>query len=142
MSPDVFATALVAIFCDYSEEIVCRVSDPRTGIAGKQKWFPSIAEIRHECELLAAKQREVAAWNTREKERLKALPPPPVDRTAVMARMRARYPEAFAEVEEKSFASHAERAEALGERYRSEPIVASDLLLRSLSLKRSTEETG
>lgn len=90
--PETFATALVVVFCDYSEAIVKRVSDPRTGLPGKQKWAPSIAEINQECKALDTREREVEAWRARNGER-QALPPPAVDRVSVMERIRRRYPD-------------------------------------------------
>jgi hypothetical protein len=94
-NPDIFASALVALFCDYPESIVRRVSDPRTGIPGKQKFFPSIAEIRHECEAHAKRIADEEAWAAREYDRAHTLAPPEVDRAAVLAKSRAQHPEIY-----------------------------------------------
>lgn len=72
-----------------------KVSDPRSGIPGKQKFFPSIAEVRHECEIEAAKVAQIVAQAARDLDRAIGLPAPEVDRSAVMAKIRARYPEIY-----------------------------------------------
>ncbi|MGA0595630.1 hypothetical protein [Enterovirga sp. CN4-39] len=48
--PRVFATGLSAVLSDYPEEVVRRVVDPRTGLPGRLKWAPRIAEVREACE--------------------------------------------------------------------------------------------
>ena len=109
-NPEIFASALVAIFCGYPESIVRKVSDPRTGIPGKQKWFPSIAEIRHECEVEAQKIKEASDWHARENDRAMGLLPPEIDRVAILAKIRAQYPEVF---DRKRKERESERVEAV-----------------------------
>lgn len=96
---EVFARALIAIFCEFSESVVRFVSDPRTGIPGQSKWFPTIAEVRHECITRQRKLDEAAAWHAREAERAKMLPAPPRDRAAEVARLKAAYPDIWRRIQ-------------------------------------------
>lgn len=50
MDSEVYATALVAVLSAYSEAIVARVTDPRTGLPGRSQWLPTIFEVRQACE--------------------------------------------------------------------------------------------
>lgn len=43
--PDIYAAAVTAILCDYDEETVVYITDPRTGIARKSNFLPTIAEL-------------------------------------------------------------------------------------------------
>lgn len=47
---EVYATALVAMLSNYPEAVVMRVTDPRTGLAGRSQWLPTIFEVRLACE--------------------------------------------------------------------------------------------
>lgn len=38
------------MLADYAREVIDYVTDPRTGIARKSKWMPSVAEIAEACE--------------------------------------------------------------------------------------------
>lgn len=40
---------MTAILAEYSPEVIFHVTDPRTGIARKVKWLPSIPEIDAAC---------------------------------------------------------------------------------------------
>lgn len=54
-NPEVYSAAVSAILSDgYSREVVDYVTDPRTGIPGKQKFLPAVAEVREACEERAA----------------------------------------------------------------------------------------
>jgi len=72
--PEVYAGALVAILTGYPEEIVLTVTDPRTGIAGRSQWLPTIAEVRSACEKEATKRFEIDRRQSRSDDVL-ALPP-------------------------------------------------------------------
>jgi hypothetical protein len=50
--PQVYATACAAVFMHYRAEIGRAVCDPIKGLPAQLKWFPSIAEVRAECERL------------------------------------------------------------------------------------------
>lgn len=52
--PEVFAAAVVRIFCHYSFDVVTQVCDPVFGLATKLKWFPTLAEIKAECTTVSA----------------------------------------------------------------------------------------
>lgn len=98
-NPEVYGTALVAVFCEYTEAIVVTASDPRTGLPGKSKWFPTVAEVKQECDRLAAKAGEVERWHEREEERHRFLPPP--DRSAERERIKAGFAETRAEMDRR-----------------------------------------
>ena len=48
--PEMYAAAIAAILGDYPQQVVDRVTDPRTGIASESKWLPSVAEVREFCD--------------------------------------------------------------------------------------------
>lgn len=48
--PDTYVSAIASLLTTYPEQIVCLVTDPRTGIAGKIKWLPTVFEVREACE--------------------------------------------------------------------------------------------
>jgi len=47
--PDVYAAAVAAILSEYDEETVIAVTDPRTGIARRSNFLPTINEIDKAC---------------------------------------------------------------------------------------------
>lgn len=49
-NPEVFITGVAAVFTDYPEDVVRRVTDPRRGIASRQKFVPNLAECKEACE--------------------------------------------------------------------------------------------
>lgn len=55
--PETYIAAVVSILNRYPLEVIAEVTEPATGLPGKLKWLPSIAEIREECEILAARIR-------------------------------------------------------------------------------------
>lgn len=52
--PETYATAVAAVLAEYSPAIVQRVTDPRTGLAGRSKFLPTVSEVREACEAEAA----------------------------------------------------------------------------------------
>jgi hypothetical protein len=48
--PKVFITAMASVLECYPEDVVRRVTAPRTGITGRSKFLPSVAEVRQACE--------------------------------------------------------------------------------------------
>jgi len=48
--PEIFTAAVAGVLADYAREVIDYVTDPRTGIARKSKWMPSVAEIAEACE--------------------------------------------------------------------------------------------
>ena len=45
VDPNIYAAAVAAILSEYDEETVAYITDPRTGIARKLQWLPTIAEL-------------------------------------------------------------------------------------------------
>jgi hypothetical protein len=48
--PEIYVAAAVRVLMAYPSEIVATVADPLAGIAGKQTFLPSIAELKAECD--------------------------------------------------------------------------------------------
>ena len=48
--PEIYTAAIASALANYPEEIVKRVTDPRTGIQRKCKFLPSVAEVIEACE--------------------------------------------------------------------------------------------
>lgn len=76
--PDTYATAVAAVLSQYPADVVQRVTDPRTGIAGRSKWLPNPSEVREACEAemahvdrAARRARDLAAQLEREQESLR-----------------------------------------------------------------------
>jgi hypothetical protein len=68
--PEIYVRAVAAVLSAYPEKVVQRVADPRTGIAGQSKWLPTIAEMKHACEVEMAPTYAAAR---RENSRLQLL---------------------------------------------------------------------
>ena len=47
--PETYTMGITAILSEYSEEVILHVTDPRTGIARKIKFLPSIPEVDAAC---------------------------------------------------------------------------------------------
>jgi hypothetical protein len=58
---DIYGAHLVEVLAAYPFEVMMAVADPNSGLPGKLKWLPTIAEIKAECEHhfepIARKQR-------------------------------------------------------------------------------------
>jgi hypothetical protein len=48
--PKTFVTAVTLVLSEYPIGVLRRVSDPRTGIAGRLKFLPTVAEIKNACD--------------------------------------------------------------------------------------------
>jgi hypothetical protein len=59
--PEIYGLALAAVLADYPREVIAYVTDPRTGIARRLKWLPSIAEVIEACEAQMAPLRRLRA---------------------------------------------------------------------------------
>lgn len=87
--PDTYVASIALVFGQYSEDVVIRVTDPRSGIQRSIGWLPNVKEVIEACEhemrdvrrqecndsmrresALIGKQEEIPAD---EKERVKAL---------------------------------------------------------------------
>lgn len=55
--PGTFVASVAAVLSRYSTEIVMHVTDPRTGLAVKGDWLPTVREVATECDRLAAEDR-------------------------------------------------------------------------------------
>lgn len=74
-------TAAASVLSRYPEDVSRAVTDPRSGIAGKIKWFPTIYEIREACDAENARLRGIEAREASlkaqfaERERMAAMDP-------------------------------------------------------------------
>jgi hypothetical protein len=48
--PEIYAAAIAATLSDFTREVVDYAVDPRTGIASKVKFLPTVAEVREFCQ--------------------------------------------------------------------------------------------
>lgn len=48
--PEIYAAAVTAILSEYPEEVIQRVTDPRTGIPRQLKFMPNPAEVAEACD--------------------------------------------------------------------------------------------
>lgn len=55
--PDTYVAAVAAVLCEYPTEVVHHLTDPRTGVARKVKFLPTLAEITE-----AAKSSLLLVW--------------------------------------------------------------------------------
>src|SRR5262249_34829633 len=70
-NPEVYSSAVSAVLADgYSREIVNYVTDPRTGLPSRNKFLPSVAEVREACD-----ERAGHIDRTKRYETLKPVPP-------------------------------------------------------------------
>lgn len=49
-NPEIYAAAVAAVLSGYPKSVIDYVCDPRTGVIGKHKWLPSVAEIKAACD--------------------------------------------------------------------------------------------
>lgn len=47
--PDTYVAAIASILAEYANETVAYVTDPRTGIARRSTWMPSVQEVDLAC---------------------------------------------------------------------------------------------
>lgn len=71
--PQEYTAAVIALLEEYPAEIVERVTDPKTGLATRCKFLPTIAEITEALERAMEPHRK--AWRDRHDQQT-ALPPP------------------------------------------------------------------
>lgn len=70
--PETYISAVICVLARYPIEVIRDATDPATGLPGRLKWLPSIAEIREECEMLAARIAREAEREKRIAEQLEA----------------------------------------------------------------------
>ena len=69
--PDGFMAQAAIVLSGYDPEIVCYVTDPRTGIQRTQKFPPTISEITDACEAqVTARARAIELEKWRERKRV------------------------------------------------------------------------
>lgn len=96
-----FIGAIAAILQMFSPDIVQDVCDPRTGLPGRMKWMPSVAEVKEACEARSAEKarhKRFENWgkndDAEERERMKdqgRLPPPPPEKRPTLDELKAKY---------------------------------------------------
>ena len=47
--PEAYTAAITAILSEYTAEVIQHVTDPRTGLARKTNWLPTVAEVDAAC---------------------------------------------------------------------------------------------
>jgi hypothetical protein len=58
-NPEIYNSAVSAILADgYPQDIVDYVTDPRTGLPSRNKFLPTVAEVREACEMLMEPRRQ------------------------------------------------------------------------------------
>jgi hypothetical protein len=55
--PKTYTAAVAAVLSHYPADVIRAVTDPHSGIAGKQKFMPNPAEVREACEELMETER-------------------------------------------------------------------------------------
>lgn len=55
--PETYTAAIAAVLAEYPPDIVMRVSDPRTGMASRCQFLPTLKELRNACEEAIAPRR-------------------------------------------------------------------------------------
>jgi hypothetical protein len=48
--PNAYALGMAAILSEYPQEVIARITDPRTGIVRRLKFLPRLAEIAEACD--------------------------------------------------------------------------------------------
>lgn len=48
--PDTYTAAITAVLAEYPIDVICAVTDPRSGLPRKSKWLPSVAELADACD--------------------------------------------------------------------------------------------
>jgi hypothetical protein len=94
--PDTLVASIVAILTLYPEWVVRRVTDPRTGLAGKSQFMPNVFDVRQACEAEMKSLRESDMQRARtEHNRIVLASVPAHDRSAAIGRLKLEYPEVF-----------------------------------------------
>lgn len=131
---DIYVAALVTILCSYPEGVVLSVTDPRTGVPGDSKWLPTIADVRHACEIQMKPIRDEAERNRRRQESEHILQQQDADRSKrkTFAELAALYPDIVGTTVKRA-PTEAEKAAALAglearRGYLQSPLAPSDRL--------------
>lgn len=88
--PETFLTGVAAVLSDYPEEVITRVTDPRTGLPGRQAFPPSAFEVKQACEAEMAPIRRERERERRYLEGRNLLPPPDRGARPTIADLKAK----------------------------------------------------
>jgi hypothetical protein len=93
-NPEIYAAALIAVLCEYPEEVVAWVTDPRTGLPGRCQWLPTIFEVRSACEaeMWRTHQAQRRRDERKKADRILAERGDPRDRRPTFEQLADRYP--------------------------------------------------
>lgn len=97
--PEIFMTGLVELFASYPAYLTERFLSVTTGIPGRFKMLPSIAEIRQFCEDIYGPLRRAQEWQELQKQRMEwarnnpALPAPELPPRPTLEELKAKYGE-------------------------------------------------
>lgn len=142
---EIYVRALAAVLTGYPEAVVNRVADPRTGIAGRSQFLPTIAEARHACEAEMKPIRAAEERRAREADRL-ALPAPD-DRSQrkTYAELVEQYPDILAQSGPRrniapSPAAIATLEAGLIDKYANRPVTLSPAALAAMGIGANETE--
>jgi hypothetical protein len=88
--PETYALAVAAVLSTYPVEVVREVCDPRTGIPGRLKWLPVVAEVKEACEAVMQTHRLRVRTAETERKMLAARTEPEERSPEEVARIDAR----------------------------------------------------
>lgn len=70
--PATFVHSVAAVLARFPEDIVVYVTDPRTGLASKSDWMPTVREVSEECVRIYAEQAEQHKARERDRAQIEA----------------------------------------------------------------------
>lgn len=141
---EIYVGALAVVLESYPAHVAQLVTDPRTGIAGKSQFLPTVAEVRHACELEMKPIRDEAARLRRRAESEANMRGADEERAKrkTFAELADAYP-AVIGTRERCKPSPAEQAALLADLESRKPYLASPLTVSELlegKVKGRTEE--
>lgn len=133
--PEIYAGAVASVLATYPQEIAYRVTDPRTGLAGRSQWLPTVAEVRAACEAEMAPTRAAEARLRRQAETEAVLTGPAASRVSA-----ARWKDVSDRLESKTQRSSINpKSEDWLRDYGARPIEVSDALRAQTAARASYE---
>lgn len=110
--PDTYTAAIAAVLAEYPADVICTVTDPRTGLPRRLKWLPAVAEVADACDA-EVESRRLRAMADERARRASAKPvEPEVERTPESdAAMAARFQKLREDLQAKATADEEERKE-------------------------------
>ena len=153
--PATFVRSVAAVLARFTDEIIVAVTDPRTGLASKGDWLPTVREVSEECLRQHGEQRR--RWEAIERDRMQLEQRKRAERTREAAptleQLRERYGENWglsakparqlnAEAQRKAMERSAVEVgreyEALG----ASPVYAGDMILSPALVKSIRKDEG